>query len=191
MLTTHPRTAAPAVPAHSTMTAAPALFMVAVVASVAWGPVALVLVAALAPATIAAIVDAATGRLPDRLIIAAAAPTALVLAAEAAAGRLTAAVGALALGAVLFAGPLLAIHLAMPSAMGYGDVKLAAVVGGALAMIEPRAAIVALFVASGATLAVAVVHRRGSLPFGPGIVIGAGVVIVLAALTGRGLWPWR
>ena len=81
------------------------------------------------------------------------------------------------------AGPLLVLHLVSPAAMGWGDVKLAGVLGAALGVVDVRLGIAALAMASGATLAIALVARRSTLPFAPGLVAGAVAVLAVASTT--------
>lgn len=165
--------------------AACAIFLV-----VAWQePVVAALVGAVMLATAAAVVDACTSRLPDELLISA---FALAVAAVAAAGseRLAPA----ALGALVLAGPLLLLHLVSPTSMGFGDVKLAVVLGTVLGtvvgVVDPRAALVALCIGSGVTSALAIGRGRAALPFGPGLVLGV-VATGAMSVIGDGGMPWR
>jgi leader peptidase (prepilin peptidase) / N-methyltransferase len=89
-------------------------------------------------------------------------------------------------GAAAMALPLLLIHLLAPTAMGFGDVKLAAALGAALGVLEPRLAVPALAVACGLTLFAALWKRRPALPFAPGLVGGTTAALALGALEG-----WR
>ena len=47
-------------------------------------------------------------------------------------------------GALVVAGPLLAVHLITPSGMGFGDVKAGAVLGAAMGLIDVELALLAL-----------------------------------------------
>lgn len=84
----------------------------------------------------------------------------------------------LAIGAALMAVPLLVLHLASPSSMGFGDVKLAVVLGGAIGVLDWRLAIPALAIAAGSTATVGVVTRARLIAFGPGLVGGALVAML-------------
>ena len=136
-----------------------------------------------------AVVDVSDGRIPDRLVLASIVPTLLVLVARAASGDLRVAGTAVLLGIVLFAGPLFVMHLAVPDALGFGDVKLAVSLGAVIGMVEWRYAVAALCIASGLTAATALVRRRSAMPLAPGLVTGAALVVLLPTLTGS--VPWR
>jgi leader peptidase (prepilin peptidase)/N-methyltransferase len=69
--------------------------------------------------------------------------------------------------------PLLLLHLVSPSAMGFGDVKLAVVLGAAVGVLDWQLAVPALALAAGATATVGVVTRARTIPFGPGLLAGA------------------
>ena len=159
-----------------------------VVALVRTSPVGVALASSLAVATVAAIVDVRTHRLPDTLVVAAALP---VVAVGAASGALD----DVLLGAVVFAAPILAVHLVSPVVMGFGDVKFAAALGGATGLLDPLWALVALCVASGVTAIVGLFRRARSLPFGPGLVAGAASAVTIAAAfpnaLSEGRLPWR
>jgi leader peptidase (prepilin peptidase)/N-methyltransferase len=135
----------------------------------------------------AAAVDAATGRIPDVLVVAATVPM-LALLAAGASDRGPTAVAMLA-GACVFAGPFLVVHLVAPAALGFGDVKLAAVLGAALGVVEPVAGLLAVFVATGVTAAVGLVTGRRTVPLGPGLVLGTAAACT-AIGPGGGLRPW-
>jgi leader peptidase (prepilin peptidase)/N-methyltransferase len=141
-------------------------------------------------ATAAAIIDARTGRLPDELLLAATFPlVALVVAAAFETGDLVAPALAMGAGAAAFSGPVFLIHLVSPAAMGFGDVKLAAVLGFALGVIDWRLSVLALCLASGGTALVGLARRRTTLPFGPGLVAGA-LVVAVASMLSEGLPTW-
>lgn len=147
------------------------------------------LAVSLASAVLAAASDAATGEIPDHLVVIAAVPVAV--AAIAAAMRGDSGVGAgVAMGIVGLAAPLAVIHVSSPPAMGFGDVKLAVALGAGLGLIDARAAVLALCIASAATVAVAAAGRRASVPFGPGLVLGTVVSLMLVGrvFEGQPLW---
>jgi leader peptidase (prepilin peptidase)/N-methyltransferase len=174
---------------------APPVLAVAVTTAVLFGALAirvhpgLVLAAACWLAACAvplAFIDAAVRRLPDRLTIPAYAGTAvLLLAAAAVSGHwpilLRAALGGLALAAFY-----LALLLISPSAMGLGDVKLAASLGTLLAWFGWRTLIAggfAGFLLGGlfglALLVSGRATRKQHIPFGPFMILGAFLVILL------------
>lgn len=146
-------------------------------------------VATLLVCVASAVVDVSERRVPDRLVLVSIVPTLLVLVAHAAVGDLRVAATAVLLGVVLFAGPLLVMHLAVPDALGFGDVKLAVPLGAAIGLVEWRYAVAGLCIASGLTAAVALVRRRPAMPFAPGLVAGAALVVLLPIL--KGSVPWR
>ena len=160
-------------------------------ASLGWGPLVGLVVLALAPAAWAAVVDLRTGRLPNSLVAASAAPATGVVVREVLAGDTIEVVSSVVVGAVLFAGPLFVIHVASPDAMGFGDVKLAAALGATLGLVDPRASLVALCVASAATATIGLVTRRTTLSFGPGLVGGAAVSFVIVSILEGSALPWR
>lgn len=143
----------------------------------------------LASALFAAAADAVTGEIPDRLVVIAAAPLAVVATAAALRGDLGVGAG-MTVGIVVIAAPLLVLHVVSPSAMGFGDVKLGAVLGAGLGSIDARGALLALCIASAATVVVAAIGRRASVPFGPGLVAGTVVSLVFAGplFDGQPLW---
>jgi leader peptidase (prepilin peptidase)/N-methyltransferase len=131
-----------------------------------------------------ALIDLDVHRLPNGLVL----PSYPVLAAllALAAGLqhdpsilLRAAIGAAALGAAYFA-----LALAWPGGMGFGDVKLAGLVGAVLAALSFRVLVVGAAAAFllGAVIGVAIVaakrgNRRSAVPFGPFMVAGTLVAL--------------
>lgn len=125
---------------------------------------------AFVPLVHAAAIDVRTRRLPDRLLA-----RSTVVLLTLAAVRLGDGAPAMAAGAAAFALPLLLAHLLDPAGLGFGDVKLAVILGALIGLIDWRLAPVALGLACLASLAWAAVRRIGSLAFGPPLV-GATVV---------------
>jgi leader peptidase (prepilin peptidase)/N-methyltransferase len=132
----------------------------------------------------AATIDLRVGVLPDRLLVAGAVP--VVIAAAAAEPR-SAAFVAVAVGTAAFAGPLLALHLASPMALGFGDVKLGAVLGGVLGLADPALGLVALCVGSVVGLVAAAVMRRRTIALGPALALGTITAVWWFGATG-GSW---
>ncbi len=138
---------------------------------------------ALSVAALAAWVDLQSTRIPDELVALALLPTVGSAAAAVVSGGGATRMVAIVFGIGMLAFPLLLIHLVSPSAMGFGDVKLAVPLGAAVGLVDPVFGLIALCVASALTAAVGVATRRRALPFGPGLVIGA-----VAALALAGAW---
>lgn len=158
--------------------------LVAGLAAVPLGPLGLV-AAALVPAAWAAVVDQATGRVPDVLVaFVAVVPCLLVAGGAVEASHVLA-------GAALTAAPLLAVHLGRPAVLGFGDVKLAGALGAVLAAFDPRAGFVAVAFACVFALATAVLRRRAAVPFAPGLVAGSAVALVALLALGWEAPRWR
>ncbi len=135
-------------------------------------------VASLVPA---ALIDVRSRRLPDRLVALAAAVLIIGLAVSAAAGTAVPVVGVV-VGAALFGGPLLLLHLISPASMGFGDVKTALVLGAAVGVAHWQLALSALALAAGLSACVALVVHARTIPFGPGLVTGATVALTAATV---------
>ena len=138
-----------------------------------------------------AYIDAATRRLPDLLTAPAYAGTAVLLLAAAAAGDGWSRLGRGLLGGAAYAAFCLALFLLSPSGMGPGDVKLAASLGTALAwlswgsLIAGALAGFALGAVYGVTLlARGRASRKTQVPFGPFMIAGAFLVLVITGLPG-------
>jgi leader peptidase (prepilin peptidase)/N-methyltransferase len=132
-----------------------------------------------------ALIDVIDRRLPNRLVLRAGVGASVVgLISIVAGGRDTpwlGLVGSLANGSVALAGPLLAMHLISPQAMGLGDVKAAIVAGAALGAVDPALALVALAIASASGAIAGVVRQRSTIAFGPALVGGSIAAVVLHA----------
>lgn len=169
------------------------------------GPVVVLLTGLLA----LSIVDLVLYRLPDALVVATLVATAGSVALGELAGGEPASLIRAVVGAAVFAGLLGVIHLVAPAGMGFGDVKLSVVLGlvcgwAATSGIEVlRWVFVALFIASAAGVVfggiLVLLRRRGldpladpdagtslapsrptGFPFGPALVLGTYVVVLLA-----------
>ena len=134
--------------------------------------------AALLPA---ALVDVIERRLPNRMIGSAAVIGVVAITIERLVVGVDIGVSGAALGALAMSGPLLAMHLAVPASIGFGDVKLAAVAGAALGLVDPVAGLVALAIGSGLAAVMGVAGRRRTVAFGPGLLAGAIATLVLLA----------
>ncbi len=132
-----------------------------------------------AAGTAVAIVDLREKRIPNRmLVVAAPVVAALLVAGALLRGEPERLVGVLAGAAAMFV-LYFVIALVAPAAMGMGDVKLAALLGGALGAVGLTGWLVGLlaaFLIGGVVAVVALVAGRvgwrGSIPFGPWMVAG-------------------
>jgi leader peptidase (prepilin peptidase) / N-methyltransferase len=127
-----------------------------------------------------AAIDLEVGRLPDAIVL----PTypvlgALLVTAGLVTGDLQAVLRAL-IGAVAAFAAFYVLALAYPGGMGFGDVKLAGLVGGLLAYVAYPVLLVGLAAAFllGALIGVAATlrgraSRKSTVPFGPFMVAGA------------------
>jgi leader peptidase (prepilin peptidase) / N-methyltransferase len=134
-----------------------------------------------------AFIDAAVRRLPDLLTGSAFVGTALLLLAAAVASGYWHALTRAALGGIALAGFYLALALISPSGMGMGDVKAAAGLGMMLAWFGWTFLIVGgfaglLFAAiySIVLLASRRATRKQHVPFGPFMIVGAFLIILMA-----------
>ncbi|MBA4248300.1 MAG: prepilin peptidase [Microbacterium sp.] len=138
-------------------------------------------------------IDLDTHRLPDAIVLPAYPVLAALLAAAAiAAGDLESAARAAAGAGILFAG-YFALALISPRGMGMGDVKLAGVIGLVLGWFGWAALAVgalAAFILGGVVGVALIVARRASrntgIPFGPWMLGGAWVGILLGEPIARG-----
>jgi leader peptidase (prepilin peptidase)/N-methyltransferase len=131
-------------------------------------------------ALVAAIIDARTGFIPDRLTAPAAA---LALAFASLGGSLApAALGALA-GAAALGVPF---AISRGRALGLGDVKLAATIGIGLGPVDVVRALGVAFAAGGAyatwLLVTRRAGRRAAVPFGPFLALGAATIALTGAV---------
>jgi leader peptidase (prepilin peptidase)/N-methyltransferase len=150
-----------------------------------------VLGAACALAVIAvplAFVDAAVHRLPDPLTIAAYAVTVADLLIAAADGGHWGTMGRAAAGGAALGGFYLLLAVISPSGMGLGDVKLAASLGTLLAWLGWRTLVLGAFAGfmlaalySVALLAFGRTTRKQQIPFGPFMLAGAFLLLLVTA----------
>ncbi len=135
-----------------------------------------------------AVIDLREKRLPDALTLPSAAGALVLLAADAAMHGLSGLLHACAGAALLFAVYFL-MNLLSRGGMGMGDVKLALSIGaitGYLGWVYTVGATMLAFLAGGAVSAVLLASRRadrkGTIPFGPFMLLGAFGALPLAGL---------
>jgi leader peptidase (prepilin peptidase)/N-methyltransferase len=133
-------------------------------------------------------VDLAVSRLPDILTVPVAVGTAALLGVAALLPGHAGSWPRALLGGLVLLLTYLLLHLANPSGMGFGDVKLAPSLGMALAWYGWGALVLGTLLAFGlgavAALALLALRRAGRstpVPFGPMMLLGALVAVLLAA----------
>ena len=134
-------------------------------------------------------VDAATHRLPNRIVLPAYPVSAMLLGAAAfAAGDVSRVAGMLLAGAVLWTAYFL-LRFSNPSGLGFGDVKLAGLLGlwlGFLGWGHVLAGTFAAFLLGGAWGMWLIVSRRGTaktaIAFGPFMLAGAALAMAVPGL---------
>lgn len=129
----------------------------------------------------AILVDVIERRLPNRLVGGAALLGIAAASVDVVVGDLTVVPVDVLLAVSLMAGPLLVVHLVRPAAMGFGDVKVAVVAGAALGLVSPVVALLALAIGSALASAVGLARRQRTIAFGPGLLAGAVLAVVLVA----------
>jgi leader peptidase (prepilin peptidase) / N-methyltransferase len=136
-----------------------------------------------------AFIDAATRRLPDLLTAPAYLGTAGLLLASAATGDggHWPTLGRALLGGLAYLGFCLLLFLISPAGMGFGDVKLAASLGTALAWFSWGTLLTGAFagfvigaLCSIALLATGRANRKTTIPFGPFMIAGTLLLILIA-----------
>jgi leader peptidase (prepilin peptidase)/N-methyltransferase len=151
------------------------LAVMAVIAAIAVAPLAgipvgsAITTAALVPAIL---VDLDVRRLPDALVGGAAVAGGSAFVVGVASGAHVA-VGPMAIGVVVMAGPMLVLHVVSPTSLGFGDVKLGIVLGAALGAVHWQLALSSLALAAGLSAVVALLRRQDTIAFGPGLWAGA------------------
>ena len=126
-----------------------------------------------------AAVDLDVARLPDRILVPAAIWTALAVGVTMWITSPRAGVGAI-LAAALCGGGFWILHLTGRGALGFGDVKLAALIGAATALVSWSAVLYALVAGCILTIAWAAARRQRELAFGPWLALGAVLAVGLA-----------
>ncbi len=139
----------------------------------------------------AAIVDLRIRRLPDLWVGAAAVGFMVTAALSSSIDQAAAAppIGSTLAGIAVLAGPILVLHLVAPAAMGFGDVKAAAVLGAATGYVDWRLTLVASTLAAGTAGAVGIAARLRTVPFGPFLVASAVIVLLTDHVWLLGLVP--
>jgi leader peptidase (prepilin peptidase)/N-methyltransferase len=135
-----------------------------------------------------ALIDLDVRRLPDVIVLPSYVVLAALLAIDADGHALLRAVYA---GAALFAFYFV-IAMASPGSMGFGDVKLAGVLGGVLGYLSWGALLIGAFLgfALGAVLGVLLIvvrraDRKTAVPFGPFMILGAWASVLGASGVGE------
>ena len=123
--------------------------------------------------------------LPNRIVYPLAVGTLVLLALAAVGDDAWAAFGRAVLGGVAAAATLGALHLVSPRSMGFGDVKLAFVLGLVLGWLGWGELVLGLFCGffAGAVVGIALIAlrnrgRKDHLPFGPFLAFGTMVVLL-------------
>ena len=127
-------------------------------------------------ATVAAMIDARTHRLPNVFTFPIAAIGIAGLAVASLVGDEPIRWAKMALGVGFFCGPWLITHLVAPSTIGFGDIKYSAGLGVYLGWLAPAVAILGFFIAPTVyALAFMAMRRRTNdpIPFGPPLLAGA------------------
>jgi leader peptidase (prepilin peptidase)/N-methyltransferase len=137
-----------------------------------------VVMTALVPAIL---VDVIERRLPNRLVAGAALVGVATLTGEVFVAEISVDPVDLLVGALAMAGPLLLTHLMRPAALGFGDVKVAVVIGAALGLVAPVVGLAALTIGSAGTAVAGMIRRRHTVAFGPGLLGGAVIAVALVA----------
>lgn len=139
------------------------------------------------------VIDLRTFRLPTKIIYATLAVTSAMLVLAAAVTGHWGQLVQCAAGAVIAFGVYLLIHVAQPKGMGFGDVRLSALIGAMLGWHGLAVMFVGLFLGfliGAAASVVVVAAKRGTLktkvPFGPYMCVGA----MTALLYGREIVDW-
>ena len=151
-----------------------ALAVAGIAVAIGVAPAPLLAVAVLVPA---ALVDLRERRLPDRWVLGAATNLTALWAIAALVGD-PPDVASLIAGALIMAGPLLALHLVSPRAMGFGDVKASIVLGAALGWIDWRLGLVALSIAAAVAATVGIARRLDTIAFGPFLVAATALTLL-------------
>ena len=131
-----------------------------------------------------ALIDLEWRRLPNAIVLPSAVVLAVLLAVAAGVGGDWWALGRAGIGAVALFGFYAALAVLYPAGMGWGDVKVAGLIGGVLGFLSWSALIVGGFggFVVGALVGVAVMAagrggRKTAIPFGPSMLAGALIAV--------------
>ena len=162
--------------------------VVAVLALVAcwWRePLALVVFLAVVPVAVdVARADIATRRVPNRRVVAV---VTIVVAGTVAGWVAGSSPWPTTMGGLVAGGPVLLFHLVSPAGMGFGDVKWATALGGAVGLVCWPAGVLVPLIGAVVALVMAATTRQRLIPFAPGLSVGALVAVTAGSLSG-GLW---
>ena len=136
------------------------------------------------------VIDIALYRLPDRIVLPTLAASVVIVVVESLRASQSKQINYALVGALIYFGFLLVVHLISPRGMGFGDVKLAAVMGLYVGWLAPSyEGVLALvlwamligFVSGSVVGIVALVNRRKSnpIPFGPFLALGCLTVVLI------------
>lgn len=125
-------------------------------------------------------VDLDVRRLPDRLLVPSACWTALCVGVLAAQQHAVVLVVAPVLASAVCGATFWALHLATSGRLAFGDVKLVAILGAAVAAVDWQSVVWALLGACGLALVWAAITRRREIAFGPWLALGAILAVGLA-----------
>lgn len=126
-----------------------------------------------------AAIDLDVRRLHDRLLVTAAARTAISVGVLTWQQRSLVHLVAPVIAAALCAATFWVLHLASRGALAFGDVKLVAIVGAAVAAVAWQSLVWALLGACALALVWAAVTRRREIAFGPWLALGAIIAVGL------------
>lgn len=166
---------------HGLIVGAAVVSIAALTAAVITGTAPIAAAAAVAMTIPAAAIDVEQRRLPDVWIGGALVVLLAALVIGTAVGGQTDSgswFGGLLGGALAMSLPVLVVHMSSPHAMGFGDVKTSMVLGAAVGTIDWRLGAVALCLAALCGGAAGVLGQRRTIPFGPFLVLGAGVTVL-------------
>jgi leader peptidase (prepilin peptidase)/N-methyltransferase len=158
------------------MISAIGLSAIPVVASAAWWPTAtsgIATVISMSWISGAAVFDRLCRRLPDALLALGGLAVVMAAAVHLLHGN-SVAVASVGRSAAVWSFPFLVTHLVAPTALGFGDVKAAAVIGAALGLTLPViASVAAMIVGMAAAASVGMASRRPTIALGPYLALGA------------------
>ncbi|PZR51890.1 prepilin peptidase [Xylanimonas oleitrophica] len=153
------------------------------------GPATPALVVTAAAGAALAVIDARTHRLPDAVVLPTTVVAALLLALAAGITGDLAALQRAALGALVLGAVYLLLHVLNPRGLGFGDVKLAVLLGlvtGWWGWTPVWVTTVAPFLLGGlvalALLVVRRADRHTAIPFGPFMLFGAALAVTAVRL---------